>query len=85
MQQALIDIFTKDLLEKWGIAGMIIIVLTWVVFWLLRRMLNDKSLTITELRAENKHYRDNFVLLWTKEGANSTSSGNSNTNNIIQP
>lgn len=60
MSSTLVEIFTKDLLAKWGISGMIIVVLSLIVIWLLKRMMNDKSKTITELREENKHYREIF-------------------------
>lgn len=64
---------------------MIILFLAFIVTWLLKRMLNDKSATIKELREENKNYRDTFRGILEENFRNKSNSITTNEESPNQP
>lgn len=66
MFESLLSSAAKELTLKFGIAGIVICLMGWLIAYLIKKLLADKDALIKSLTEENKEYRDKFIVLMDK-------------------
>lgn len=67
MLESLLKSIQSEVALKFGLAGTIILLLGWLVYYLVNKLLKDKDEQIKLLAEENKQYREKFVSLLDKQ------------------